>query len=170
MSSLSESAYVYYGPLAPLSFFHSSFYRYSIPSDGHLPFSDAPASKFSRSNSIPLNFNSQTTLLSPPSTRTILPAITYLCFKGWCTYLEDLVASIDAPLLDTMFLSFFEQDTYNTPQLSKFISCTNQLRSPRLGDLTPGSRPAPFIPGPTLPIFVFPLDSGTPRHPPGSIS
>jgi hypothetical protein len=80
--------------------------------------------------------HSQTSLPSPSSTRTILPALTRLRFKGWCTYLEDLVASIDAPLLDIMSLSFFKRDTYvlNTPQLSKFISCTNLLRSPRRVD------------------------------------
>jgi hypothetical protein len=76
--------------------------------------------------------HSHTSLHSPPSTRTILPALTYLRFQGWRNYLEDLVASIDAPLLDTMSLSFlfFERDTYDMPQLSKFISCTNQLQSP----------------------------------------
>jgi hypothetical protein len=74
--------------------------------------------------------HSQTSLPSPPSTRTILPALTYLRFQGQCNYLEDLVASIDTPLLNTMSLSFFKRGTYNTPQLSRFIGCTNQLRSP----------------------------------------
>lgn len=73
-------------------------------------------------------------LPSPPMTRTTLPALTHLCFQGRCKYLEDLVASIDAPLLDTMSVSFFKRDTYNMPQLSKFISCTIQLRSPRRVD------------------------------------
>ena len=71
---------------------------------------------------------------SPPSTRSVLPALTYLRFQGRCDYLEDLVASIDAPLLKTMSLSFFKRDAYDTPQLFKFISCTNQLRSPRRVD------------------------------------
>lgn len=77
---------------------------------------------------------SQTSLPSPASTRTILPALTYLRFRGWCNYLEDFVAGIDAPLLNTMSLSFFKRDTHNTPQLSNFISCTNRFRSPRRVD------------------------------------
>jgi hypothetical protein len=77
---------------------------------------------------------SKTSLPSPPSTRTILPALTYLRFRGWCSYLEDFVASIDVPLLDTMSLSFFKRDTHNTPQLFNFISYTNQLRSPHRVD------------------------------------
>jgi len=77
---------------------------------------------------------SQTSSPSPPSTPTVLPALTYLRFHGWCNYLEDLVANIDTPLLNSMSLSFFMRYTYNTPQLSKFISCTNQLRSFRRVD------------------------------------
>src|SRR6266576_3693562 len=57
--------------------------------------------------------HNQTSLPSSPSTRTILPALNYLRFQGWCNYLEDLVASIDAPLLDTMSLSFFK-NTHTT--------------------------------------------------------
>lgn len=69
-------------------------------------------------------------LPSSPSTRTILPALTHLRFRGRCNYLEDLVASINAPLLNTVSLSFFKSGTYDTPQLFKFISCTDQFRSP----------------------------------------
>ncbi len=71
----------------------------------------------------------------PPSTRAVLPVLTYLRFQGQFNYLEDIVASIDAPLLNRMSLSFFKRDTYNTPQLLKFISCTNQLQSPRRVDV-----------------------------------
>jgi hypothetical protein len=78
---------------------------------------------------------SQTCLPSSPLTRTILPALTYLGFRGRCDYLEDLVANIDAPVLGTMSLSFCKGDTYNLPQLSKFISCTNQLRSLHRADV-----------------------------------
>lgn len=75
--------------------------------------------------------HSQTSLRSPPSTRTVLPALTYLRFQGSCDYLEDLVANIDAPLLDTMSLSFFKskREVYNTLQLSKLMGYTNQLLS-----------------------------------------
>ena len=36
----------------------------------------------------------------PPPTRTLLPALTRFTFKGVSEYLDDLVARIDAPLLD----------------------------------------------------------------------
>ena len=79
--------------------------------------------------------HSQTSLPSPSLTCTVLPALTFLRFRGRCNYLEDLVASINAPLLKAMFITFFEEYAYNTPQLYKFISCTNQLRSPRRVDV-----------------------------------
>jgi hypothetical protein len=83
-------------------------------------------SRFRHGQSLPL----------PPSTRTVLPALTYLRFQGRCDYLEGLVASIDAPVLNSLSLSFFKTDAYDTPQLFKFISCPNQLhRSPRRVDV-----------------------------------
>jgi hypothetical protein len=72
---------------------------------------------------------------SPPSTRTLLPSLTHLDFQGRCDYLEDLVAGINAPLLKAMYLSFVKRDPYDTPQLFKFISRTNQLQSPRRVDV-----------------------------------
>ncbi len=76
----------------------------------------------------------QTSQPPPPSTPITLPALINLRFQGWCEYLEEIIARIDTPQLDTMSISFFERDSYHTPQLFKFISCTNQLRSPRRVD------------------------------------
>src|SRR6266478_847202 len=42
----------------------------------------------------------------PTMARTLLPALTYLRFKGVCGYLEDVVARIDAPLLKDLNISF----------------------------------------------------------------
>jgi len=50
-----------------------------------------------------------------------------LTFKGVSEYLDDFVAQIDAPLLDTLSITFFHQLVFNTPHLAQFIS-----RSPRL--------------------------------------
>jgi hypothetical protein len=58
----------------------------------------------------------------PPRTRTILPALTHLKFKGVSEYLEDLVAWIDAPLLDKLDITFFHQLIFDTSQLARFIS------------------------------------------------
>jgi hypothetical protein len=59
---------------------------------------------------------------STPPTRTPLPALTDLCFDGASDYLEDFVARIDAPLLNSMAIEFFYQVTFDTSQLAQFIS------------------------------------------------
>ena len=53
----------------------------------------------------------------PPLTRTLLPALTHLVFRGVSEYLEVLVARIDAPLLDKLYITFFHQLIFDTPQL-----------------------------------------------------
>ena len=64
----------------------------------------------------------------PPETRTLLPVLTSLKFGGFDEYLEDLVARIDAPLLDKLEIVFFHQQIFHTPQLVQFIS-----RTPNIG-------------------------------------
>jgi len=66
----------------------------------------------------------RTSRLSPRRTRTVLPALTHLGFKGVTEYLEDLVTQIDAPLLDTISITFFNQLIFNISQLPKFLSRT----------------------------------------------
>ena len=58
----------------------------------------------------------------PPPTRTLLPALRHLLVTGVSEYLEDLVARIDAPLLDTLNVTFFQQLIFDTPQFAQFIS------------------------------------------------
>ena len=58
----------------------------------------------------------------PLPTRTLLPVLTRLVFKGVSEYLEDLVARIDAPLLNSLTTIFFRQLTFDTPQVNQFIS------------------------------------------------
>ena len=65
----------------------------------------------------------------PPATRTLLPVLTKLWFKGVGNYLEDLVAQIDAPLLDKFSITFFHQLIYDTPQLTQFISRTPKFKA-----------------------------------------
>jgi hypothetical protein len=60
----------------------------------------------------------------PLQTRTLLPVLTELHFRGFNKYLEGLVARIDTPLLDHLDISFFHQPTFDTPQLTQFISRT----------------------------------------------
>jgi hypothetical protein len=61
-----------------------------------------------------------------PHAHTLLPVFTTLLFKGHSGYLEDLVARIDAPLLNELHIFFFHRLRFDTPQLSQFIS-----RSPK---------------------------------------
>lgn len=64
----------------------------------------------------------------PPPTRILLPALTKLTFQGVCEYLEDLVAQIDAPRLQSLSVTFFHQLFIHTPQLSRFINRTPGLK------------------------------------------
>ena len=58
---------------------------------------------------------------SPP-TRTVLSVLSWFSFKGVSEYFDDLVARIDAPQLDKLFITFFNDVEFNTPQIIQFIS------------------------------------------------
>jgi hypothetical protein len=64
----------------------------------------------------------------PPATRSVLPVLTELLFKGVSEYLDDLVAHIDAPQLITLDITFFNQIAFDARQLAQFISCTPRLK------------------------------------------
>jgi hypothetical protein len=59
----------------------------------------------------------------------ILPALHEFYFKGVTEYLEDLVAFIDAPQLDYMNITFFNQIDFHCPRLVQFINCTPKIRA-----------------------------------------
>jgi hypothetical protein len=65
----------------------------------------------------------------PPLTRSVLPDLTFVSFKGVSEYLEDLVSSIDAPQLNHLIITFFNQIIFNTPQFTQFISRTPTLKA-----------------------------------------
>jgi len=46
----------------------------------------------------------------PPPTRTLIPALTLLKFKGAKGYAEDLVTRIDTPRLDNLDATFFNEN------------------------------------------------------------
>jgi hypothetical protein len=66
--------------------------------------------------------------LSPPPTRTFLPALNKFQFEGVVEYLEDLVARIEAPLLNKLEISFSDQ-IFDTPHLTQFISRTPKFKT-----------------------------------------
>ena len=65
----------------------------------------------------------------PQPTRTPLPALTELQFRGVVEYLEELVPRIDAPVLDTLTIIFFHRLILETPQLTQFISRTPKFKA-----------------------------------------
>ena len=67
----------------------------------------------------------------PPLRRIVLPALTWLQFCGDSEYLEDIVSRIDAPLLDSININFFNQLLFDTPRLRHFINRTEGFRAPR---------------------------------------
>jgi hypothetical protein len=72
----------------------------------------------------------------PPLTRSILPRITEIRFKGASEYLEEILARIDAPRLNKMHISFFNQIIFDTQQLFQFIGRRPTLRAPEKGHIT----------------------------------
>ncbi|KAI9454353.1 hypothetical protein F5148DRAFT_1378269 [Russula earlei] len=65
----------------------------------------------------------------PPLTRTVLPALTDLLFQGVHEYLEDLLAQIEAPLLNTLYITFFMDLDFVVPQLHQLISRTEWFKT-----------------------------------------
>ena len=54
-------------------------------------------------------------------------------FIGASEYLEEILARIDAPRLDELHITFFNQIIFDTPQLFEFISRRPTLRAPEKG-------------------------------------
>ena len=65
----------------------------------------------------------------PLQTRSLLPVLTELQFRGVDKYLEDLVARIDAPLLNELEIAFIHQQMPATSQLTQFIYRTPKLKA-----------------------------------------
>ena len=57
-----------------------------------------------------------------PSSRTLLPALTFFGFKGATEYLEDLVSRIDVPLLESSDMTFFHQILFDIVQFPNLAS------------------------------------------------
>ena len=64
----------------------------------------------------------------PPPTRVILPTLRHFSFIGASEYLDDLLARIDSPQLIKLYITFFNQIIFGTPQFVQFINCTSTLK------------------------------------------
>jgi hypothetical protein len=65
--------------------------------------------------------------LLPQSSRTLLPSLTRLEFIGATEYLEDLVARIDVPFLESTYISFFNQLVFDGFQFPNLIYRTEKF-------------------------------------------
>jgi hypothetical protein len=65
----------------------------------------------------------------PPPTRSVLPNLGYFEFKGDSEYLEVVVAHIDAPRLEHLQTTLFNDIVFDTPQLTQFISRTPMMKA-----------------------------------------
>ena len=65
----------------------------------------------------------------PPPTRSVLPNLGYFEFKGDSEYLEVVVAHIDAPRLEHLQTTLFNDIVFDTPQFTQFISRTPMMKA-----------------------------------------
>jgi len=64
----------------------------------------------------------------PPPKRFVVPTLKHFHFKGVIEYLEDLVTFIDAPQLNALRITVFNQIDFDCPRLAQFISRTPIFR------------------------------------------
>ena len=72
----------------------------------------------------------------PPPTRFVLPVLDVFEFKGASEYFDDLVALIDAPNLNDLAITFFNDIAFDTPQLTQFIGRTPMLNELKIACVT----------------------------------
>ena len=65
--------------------------------------------------------------ITPPHTRTLLPALTDLYFVGVPEYMEDLIAQIDARSLESMMIELLRPEVFEVSELAKFVRRAEKL-------------------------------------------
>ena len=64
----------------------------------------------------------------PPSTHTVLPALVHLWLGGPHGYLEDILGRVDAPLLNSGKLQFYDEPMFDTPRVPQFLYRTKMFK------------------------------------------
>jgi hypothetical protein len=72
---------------------------------------------------------------TPPLTRSVLPTLTDLRFRGVSEYFEDFVAQVDTPRLRDLKIIYFNQLDFQVPQLSQFFRRQEILNPARLNNM-----------------------------------
>ena len=105
-----------------------------IPSSGYIPPHEMVTglSTLTRLQSLSVTFRPESPAyreirIPPPHTRTLLPALTDLQFRGVPEYMEDLVVQLDTPLLESTRVALFHQEVLEVSELSKFIHRADKL-------------------------------------------
>jgi len=105
-----------------------------IPSSGYIPPQAIVTglSALTRLQSLSLTFQPESfpftaIRIPPPHTRTLLPALTHLYLRGVPEYVEDLVAQVDAPLLESTKVTLFHREVLEVSELSKFVRRADKL-------------------------------------------
>jgi len=68
-------------------------------------------------------------LRMPSTTHTTLPNLRYFSFGGVSAYLEAFLSHMNAPLLEKLSISFFNQLSFSVPHLLQFVTTTENLRA-----------------------------------------
>jgi len=95
-----------------------------------------------RLESLSLSFQSPQSLpdrtiqIPPPHTRILLPFLNHLRFRGAPEYMEDLVAQIDTPLLESVQIAVFNQEVLEVSELAKFVRRADKLSLPHQAEVT----------------------------------
>jgi hypothetical protein len=76
-----------------------------------------------------LSFHDRGSRRPPPPTRTVLPALTRFEFQGVSDYLEDLVAQIATPLLESLWITLIRHPIIDIPRLAQFIRRTTMFKT-----------------------------------------
>ena len=70
-----------------------------------------------------------------PGDRVVLPVLTRFRYRGISKYLDILVARVDAPRLNDIDITFFNQPTLEASQLAHFIGRIESWRTPLRADI-----------------------------------
>jgi len=107
---------------------------YNIPHSGYIPPQAMVAFLPSLSNlgHLLLEFQDPQSrpiqMIPPPLTRAVLPALTRFRFSGVSEYLEDFVARIDTPLLNSLRITLFLDSILDIPRFQNFIDRAEMLK------------------------------------------
>src|SRR5712672_3283798 len=69
-------------------------------------------------------------LMQTPISVVSLPALKQLEFHGVAAYLDSLVSRINAPVLEQLTITLFNQASFTLPHLSQFMNTAEELRHP----------------------------------------